>query len=58
MKCNIDHDAENAIPMFLCVACNREIDITAGNCQTLEIASAICAAVDRVSPLEQAAHVR
>lgn len=44
MTCNIDHDAENAIPMFLCVACNREINITAGNRQTPEMASAICAA--------------
>ena len=24
MTCCIDHDAENAIPLFLCVACNRE----------------------------------
>ena len=48
MTCNIDHDAENAIPMFLCVACNREMNITEGNRQTLEMANAICAAVDRV----------
>jgi hypothetical protein len=58
MTCNIDHDAENAIPMFLCVACNREMNITEGNRQTLEMANAICAAVDRVRPLERAAHVR
>ena len=28
MTCNIDHDAENAIPMFLCIACNRATIMT------------------------------
>ena len=58
MKCNIDHNAENAIPMFLCVACNREINITKGDRQTLDVAGAICAAVDQVRALQPAVHVR
>ena len=27
ITCNMDHDAENAIPMFLCVACSRKMMI-------------------------------
>jgi hypothetical protein len=58
MTCNIDHEAENAIPTFLCVACSREINITEGSRQTLDVADAICAAVDQVRALQPAVHVR
>lgn len=58
MICSIDHDAENAIPLFLCVACNRETTMTKDKRQTLDMASAICAAVERVQALEPAVHVR
>jgi hypothetical protein len=58
MTCCIDHEAENAIPMFLCVACNRENNITEGGRQTLDVAGAICAAVDQARALQPAVHVR
>jgi hypothetical protein len=58
MTCNIDHDAENAIPMFLCLACNREIKITKGNGQTLDMSNAICPAVDRSRTLESVVHAQ
>ena len=52
MTCNIDHDAENAIPMFLCVACNREVNISKKDSQAFGMASAICGAVDRFRAVE------
>ena len=59
MTCSIDHEAENAIPIFLCVACNRENIMTKENRQTLDRANnAICAAAERVQALEPAGHVR
>jgi Zn ribbon nucleic-acid-binding protein len=58
MTCNIDHDAENAIPMFLCVACGRETTMINENRQTLEMAGAICAAVEQGQTLEPAVHPR
>lgn len=58
MTCCIDHDAENAIPLFLCVACNRETITTKEDRQTLDMADAIFAATERVQALEPAVHVR
>ena len=58
MTCNIDHDAENAIPMFLCIACNRATIMTKENRQTLDMANAMCAAAERGQALEPAVHVR
>ena len=57
MTCCIDHDAENAIPLFLCVACNRETATVAEHSQVLDI-NAISAVVERGQGLEQADHVR
>jgi len=56
MTCNIDHDAENAIPMFLCVACSRETTMINENRQTM--AGAICAAVERGQTLEPVVHAQ
>ena len=57
MTCSIDHDAENAIPLFLCVACNRETITTKENRQTPDMAGAIATA-KRVQALEPAVHIR
>jgi len=58
MTCCIDHEAENAIPLFLCTACNRETIAIAGHSQALNMANAICATVERGQGAEPAAHVR
>ena len=58
MTCCIDHDAENAIPLFLCVACNRETLTSKEHRQTLDMADVICAAVERAQASEPAVHVR
>jgi len=55
MTCTIDHDAENAIPVFLCVACNRQTIMTKENHQTIDMA--ICAAVE-LQGLEPAVSAR
>jgi hypothetical protein len=46
MTCKIDHDAENAIPTFLCAACNAE-SISREQRQALDLADAIRAASER-----------
>jgi hypothetical protein len=53
MTCRIDHDAENAIPLFLCAACNRET-ITTKDRQTLDMGGGVFAAAERVQALEPA----
>ena len=58
MTCCIDHDAENAIPLFLCVACNRETTAIAEHSQALDMASAVCATVEQGQGAEPAARVR
>ena len=58
MTCCIDHDAENAIPLFLCVACNRGATTVAEPSEALDMANAIGAAVERGQGLEPAVHVR
>ena len=56
MTCCIDHDAENAIPLFLCVACNRE-SITTNESREALAAAVLSSAVERVQ-LEAATHAR
>jgi len=58
MTCSIDHDAENAIPLFLCVACNRDTALAKEKRQALDMTGAMCVAVEQVQALEQAAHIR
>jgi hypothetical protein len=58
MTCCIDHDAENAIPFFLCLACNRETSTVAEHSQALDMANAISAAVEQGQGAEPAAHIR
>ena len=58
MACCIDHNAENAIPLFLCVACNRGTTTVAEPSEVLDIADAISAMVERGQGAEPAAHVR
>jgi len=55
MTCCIDHDAENAIPLFLCVACSR-VGGTEDRLE-LDVTNAICAAVDLGQRSEPTAHV-
>ena len=55
MTCCIDHDAENAIPLFLCVACGR-VGVTEHRLE-LDVANAIYAAVDLGQRSEPTAHV-
>ena len=55
MTCCIDHDAENAIPLFLCVACGR-VGVTEHRLE-LDVANAIYAAVDLGQRSETTAHV-
>lgn len=57
MTCCIDHDAENAIPLFLCAACNRETMPVTEQRRALDMANAICAAVERGQGVEPAARV-
>ena len=57
MTCSIDHNAENAIPLFLCVACNRDTALAKEKRQALDM-PAMCVAVEQVQALEQAAHIR
>jgi Ni2+-binding GTPase involved in maturation of urease and hydrogenase len=57
MTCRIDHDAEDAIPMFLCAVCNGEA-ITEKKGQSIEMADARCVAPERVQALQPAAHLR
>jgi len=52
MTCCIDHDAENAIPLFLCAACNRQTIPVKEHRQALDMANAICAAVERGQGVE------
>ena len=54
MTCCIDHNAENAIPLFLCATCSR-VRIT-GHRPELDTASVICAAVELGPSLEPRAH--
>ena len=56
MTCKIDHDAENAIPIFLCAACNAE-SITKDQRPTLELADAIRAAAERAQVLQPVARL-
>ena len=56
MTCCIDHDAENAIPLFLCVACRENSTIE--HRQTPDMADLISTAAERVQALEPAIHVR
>jgi hypothetical protein len=58
MTCSIDHDAENAIPLFLCAACNRETVTSKENRQTLDTGGGVFAATERVQALEPAVYVR
>ena len=58
MTCCIDHDAENAIPLFLCVACCRDSMTLRENGQEAATANAIRAAVERGQGLEPAVHAR
>ena len=58
MTCRIDHDAEDAIPMFLCAVCNGEAMITEKKRQSIEMADARCVAPERVQALQPAAHLR
>ena len=58
MTCCIDHDAENAIPLFLCVACGRDTTTITEHRQEPDTANAICAAVERGQGLEPAVHAR
>jgi hypothetical protein len=55
MTCGIDHNAENAIPLFLCATCSR-VRIT-GHGPELDKANVICAAVEIGQTLESRAHV-
>lgn len=57
MTCKIDHDAENAIPLFLCAVCNRETITTKENRQTPDMGGAVFAAAERVQALEQSAAI-
>jgi len=50
MTCKIDHDAENAIPTFLCAACNAEATFK-GRYQALDLTDAIRAAAERAQVL-------
>ena len=56
--CKIDHDAENAIPLFLCAVCNRETISTKENRQTPDMGGAVFATAERVQALEPAVYVR
>jgi hypothetical protein len=56
MTCKIDHDAENAIPIFLCAACNAE-SITKEQRQAPDLADAICAAAERAQVLQPVARL-
>ena len=47
MTCKIDHDAENAIPLFLCAACNRETNTTKENRQTPDMGDAVLVAASK-----------
>ena len=58
MTCKIDHDAEDAIPMFLCAACNGEVMMAEKKRQPIEMADARCVAAERVQALEPAAHLQ
>jgi len=51
MTCKIDHDAENAIPTFLCAACNAE-SIAKGRHQALDLADAVRATAERAQVLQ------
>jgi len=56
MTCKIDHDAENAIPIFLCAACNAE-SIAKEQSPALDLADAIRAAAERAQVLQPIARL-
>jgi hypothetical protein len=56
MTCKIDHDAENAIPMFLCAACNAE-SATKEQHLALDLADAIRGAAERAQVLQPVARL-
>jgi hypothetical protein len=56
MTCKIDHDAENAIPIFLCAACNAE-SVAKEQSPALDLADAIRAAAERAQVLQPIAQL-